>query len=83
MAEYSFPWPDTSVPGPATGDGRKITAEEQALLFLSMFGEGVVPLGNALEVTTSGANTIDVDSGAAVAYGRFYTNSASLALSPA
>lgn len=81
MAEYSFPWPETS--GPVVGDGRKITAEEYAAKLLWMFGSGVVPLGNMLAVTSSGANTIDVDSGAAIIYGRFYTNSASLALSPA
>jgi len=81
MAQFSFSWPETS--GPVVGDGRKITAEEWATLPLWMFGSGVVPLGNMLAVTTPGANQISVNTGAAVVRGRFFTNSAAVALAPA
>lgn len=83
MAEFSFPWPDTSVPGPTVGDGRKITAEEYATYMLNCFGDGVLPTNNQLEVTTSGANTVDVDTGQAVVRGRFYDNNVAAALTPA
>ncbi len=82
MAEHSFPWPDTSDPGPTMGDGRKITAEEQAKLFLTMFTDGVVPYDNKLAVSSPGNNAISVNTGAAIVYGRFYTNNVSLSLAP-
>ena len=83
MGQFSWPWPDTSVPGPTTGDGRKVTAEEYAAKLAFAYGSGVLPTDNELEVTSSGANTIDVDSGAAIVQGRFYLNDASVALTPA
>ena len=83
MGQFSWPWPDTSVPGPATGDGRKVTAEEYAAKLAFAYGSGVLPTDNRLAVTSSGANTIDVDTGAAIVQGRFYLNDASVALTPA
>ena len=81
MGQLSWPWPLTS--GPIIGDGREITAEEYAAKVAHTFGSGVLPTGNMLEVTSSGANTIDVDTGAAIVQGRFYVNDASVALTPA
>ena len=80
MAQFSWPWPDTSG---AEGDGRKITAEEFAALLAHSFSEGVLPTSNRLVVTSSGANTIDVATGEAIVRGRYYNNSAALALTPA
>lgn len=81
MGQFSWPWPLTS--GPVIGDGREITAEEYAAKLAWAYGSGVLPTDNMLEVTSSGANTIDVDTGAAIVQGRFYLNDASVALTPA
>lgn len=83
MTEFSFPWPDTTDPGPQVGDGRPITAEEQAIQWLQLFGAGVLPVGNMLAVTAPDANEIAVNTGEAIVYGRFYRNDASLTLTPA
>lgn len=81
MGQFSWPWPLTS--GPVIGDGREITAEEYAAKLAHAYGPGVLPTDNMLEVTSSGANTIDVDTGAAIVQGRFYLNDASVTLTPA
>lgn len=81
MTQISWPWPLTS--NPVIGDGREITAEEYAAKLAYAYGSGVLPTDNLLRVTSSGANTIDVDTGAAIVQGRFYLNDASVALSPA
>ena len=81
MAQFSWPWPYTT--GPTIGDGRNVTAEEYAAKLAWAYGSGVLPTGNELEVTSSGANTIDVDTGAAIVQGRFYVNDAAVALTPA
>ncbi len=83
MAQISWPWPDTSDPGPTIGDGRKITAEEYAAKMLHAFGRGVLPFDNMLTMTTTGANKLRVDTGSAIVQGRFYRNDASVTLMPA
>lgn len=80
MGQFSWPWPYTS--GPTIGDGRNVTAEEYAAKLAWAYGSGVLPTGNELAVTTSGANTIDVDTGAAIVQGRFFLNDAAVALTP-
>jgi len=82
--EFSWPWVDSTVDyDPQIGDGRKITAEEFANYFLTVYGPGVIPKDNELEVTSPGANQISVDTGWAICAGRLYHNDAALALAPA
>ena len=83
MGQFSWPWPDTSDPGPTVGDGRKVTAEEYAAKLAHAYGPGVLPTGNMLEASVLGANSLSVDSGAAVIQGRFYLNDAAVTLTPA
>lgn len=83
MTETSFPWPDTSDPGPTVGDGRPYTDAEWAALWLACFGDGVVRgYGNEWAASTPGANQIDIDTGAAFVRGRFEYNTAVETLTP-
>ena len=88
MAEFSLPWPDTSVPGPVIGDGQPYTANEWSQVFEAVFAamasnEGPLPRAwNELAVTTPGANTIRVASGLAMVHGHAYWNTANLDLNP-
>ncbi len=83
-AEYSYPWPDSTVDyDPQIGDGRKITAEEFANGYAAFYGAGVILRDNLLAVTSPGANQISVNTGWAVVAGRLYHNDAVLALTPA
>lgn len=86
MTEFSMPWPDTSVPGPQVGDGRKITAEEMRHFWEALFGLGVVrgALGwNDLAVTSPTANQVQVASGVAIVKGTAYLNSTPVTLAVA
>lgn len=85
MAELSFPFPDTTDPGPQVGDGRPYTSAEWdqwwEALFSQMGGasEGVLPeVWNELEVTDPDVvNKVDVDTGMACIKGKGYWNTAS------
>lgn len=93
MAEFSLPWPDTSVPGPVVGDGRKYTDAEWRRAWRAMLGsddpsnEGVFFTSAAgespgrLGVTSPSANTIHVAVGIALVDGILYSNGAVRSLS--
>lgn len=89
MAQLSFPWPDTTDPGPQIGDGRPYTSAEWDQYFEAVFTamggatEGVLPrVWNELTVTTPGANQIDVDTGMGFVKGKFYPSNAVENLAP-
>jgi len=85
LAELSFPWPDTTDPGPQVGDGRPYTSAEWdqwwEMVFAQMSGasEGVLPeVWNELEVTDPDVvNKVDVDTGAACIKGKGHWNTVS------
>lgn len=89
MAQLSFPWPDTTDPGPQIGDGRPYTSAEWDQYFEAVFtamggaAEGVLPrVWNQLAVTAPGANQIDVDTGMGFVKGKFYPSNAVENLAP-
>lgn len=89
MAQLSFPWPDTTEPGPQIGDGRPYTASEWDQYFEAVFTamggatEGVLPrVWNQLAVTVPGANQINVDTGMGFVKGKFYPSDAVENLAP-
>jgi len=94
MAELSFPWPDTTTPGPQVGDGRPYTNAEWRKFWRLVFSRGypdeygVLPLHSSgvldtLEVSSDDDNEVTVATGAAVVAGFAYMNDASLDLTVA
>lgn len=82
MAQISQPW-DGTVLGDATR--ARYSSDEWADMYQEVFGSlgmcGVIPgVLNELEVTESALNTVDVDPGAAMVYGRWYENDDALSL---
>jgi len=80
MVERSWPWPGTTI-----GDAGPYSADDWDDMFERRFGSGTAPYGsrgvirnwaNELEVTDGGANTADVDTGAALVHGKHYDNDA-------
>lgn len=83
MTEFSLPWPDTTEPGPQVGDGRPYAAAEWSQAWEATFSqmnsasEGVLhDVWNELAVTAPAANTIRVNTGAALLKGHIYWNDA-------
>lgn len=80
MVEESRPWPGTTV-----GDAGPYSDDDWDNIWEVVFGSGASPYNdrgvirnwaNELEVTDGGANTADVDTGAALVHGKFYKNDA-------
>lgn len=82
MAEFSLPWPDSTDPGPQVGDARPITAAEYGLQYMALWSGNVISTGNRLEVTSPGANQVEVDTGYAFIAGKFYPNDTPVSLAP-
>jgi hypothetical protein len=84
MGQFSLPWPMTEdeYGGGVIGDGRRHTDAEFAEFLYSLFGDGVLTGGNALAVTSPGANQISVNTGHAMVRGRWFKNDTALALTP-
>lgn len=72
MTQLSFPWPDTTDPGPQIGDGRAYTDAEWDEYFEALHAgmrstlSGIVRCWNELAVTSPGANTLAVSTGKAI-----------------
>ncbi len=91
---FSLPWPDTTDPGPQIGDGRQYTDAEWRQVWRTLVlaakpddaGVFNVPddaeIGR-MEVTSPGANQIQIDSGAACVDGLFVPNPSAVDLTPA
>lgn len=80
MAEESRPWAGTTL-----GDAGPYSADDWDDVWGILFGSEAAPFNNQgvigdwlneLEVTDGGANIADVDTGAALAHGKFYRNTA-------
>lgn len=89
MPNFSWFFTDTTDPGPQVGDGRPYTAAEWRLIYSLLWAQGDADRGvasgvwNECEVTVTGANSLQVDTGLVLVAGGGRVLEAAETLAPA